>query len=97
MNLFTPAEIVSNYIGTGESKVNNKVSKMFVLAILSGLFIGFGAAASSTTAHNIANGSCQTHIRRRFPVGLIMVVLLGAELFTAICSFRYRFAADASN
>ncbi len=98
MNLFTPAEVISNYIGTGEAKANNKVSKMFFLAILSGMFIGFGAASSTTAAHSVANvGLARLISGAVFPVGLMMVVLLGAELFTgnmlisiSVCCRRIR-------
>ncbi len=86
MNLFTPAETIQNYISTGEAKCGNKKLKAFVLAILAGAFIGFGAVASTTAAHAVANvGLARLITGAIFPVGLIMVLTMGAELFTGDC------------
>lgn len=86
MNFFTPAECIQNYMGTGEGKCKNKPLKVFVLAILAGIFIGYGAASSTTAAHAITNvGLARLVSGAVFPVGLIMVILMGAELFTGDC------------
>ena len=69
---------------TGKSKL--PVVKMFLLGILAGAFIAFGAEASSLAAHNVTQVGIQRLIMGCvFPVGLIMVVLLGTELFTGNC------------
>jgi formate/nitrite transporter len=53
------------------------------LGILAGVFIGLGAAASSTAAHSLGDtGLIRLVSGLVFPVGLCLVVLLGAELFT---------------
>ena len=39
----TPAEIAQNYVGIGKKKTELPIAKMFVLGILAGMFIGFGA------------------------------------------------------
>lgn len=69
---------------TGKSKL--PLVKMFLLGILAGAFIAFGAEASSLAAHNVTQVGIQRLIMGCvFPVGLIMVVLLGTELFTGNC------------
>ena len=42
MNFFSPAEVASNYIATGKSKVNLPAIKMLLLGIMAGAFIAFG-------------------------------------------------------
>ena len=86
MNMFNPEQTVQTYAGAGEGKCRNSAAKLFVLAILAGLFIATGASASSTAAHTISNvGVARFVSGALFPVGLIMVVLMGAELFTGNC------------
>ena len=55
-------------------------------AFFAGMMIGLGAAGSSVAAHNIANvGVARLVAAVVFPVGLMMVILMGAELFTGDC------------
>ncbi len=59
---------------------------LFGKAILAGMMIAMGAAISSVAAHSISNvGLARLAAAVVFPVGLMMVVLLGAELFTGDC------------
>lgn len=68
------------------NKANTKVFKMIVKAMLAGMFIAFGAAGSSVAAHSISDvGLARLVSGCVFPVGLMMVVLTGAELFTGDC------------
>ncbi len=86
MNMFNPEQTVQTYAAVGDGKCRNRASRLFVLAILAGIFIATGAAASSTAAHGIADvGVARLVSGALFPVGLIMVVLMGAELFTGNC------------
>lgn len=79
----SPAEIVEANIKAGERKVSLPVSKMILLGIIAGAFIALGGAASSTAVHGISDvGSARALAGMIFPVGLMMVVFLGAELFT---------------
>ena len=69
---------------TGKSKL--PLLKMFLLGICAGAFIAFGAQAANLAAHNVTEVGIQRLIMGCvFPVGLMMVVLLGAELFTGNC------------
>ena len=76
-------EIIQATMNAGETKANMPLVKMILLGFMAGLFIAGGAAASSVIMHDIGNvgiarllgGAC-------FPVGLMMIVLTGCELFT---------------
>ena len=86
MNLFTPAEITLNYAKAGKVKAERTFGKMFILAILAGTMIAFGAAFSNTAVHAMENvGLARLVSGLLFPFGLIMVMLTGAELFTGNC------------
>lgn len=83
MNLFTPAETAKNYITTGKAKVNTPISKMFLLAILAGVFIGIGGVGATTVAVSVTQASVGKFLGACvFPGGLTMVLLAGSELFT---------------
>lgn len=83
---FTIKEVVENYIKGCHSKVKSSPTKIFGKAVLAGAMIAMGAGASSVAAHSISNvGLSRLAAAVVFPVGLMMVVLLGAELFTGDC------------
>lgn len=86
MNLFSPAQIAENYVSIGKSKVNTAIPKMFLLAVMAGLFIALGGVGATTAAVGVQPaaigkllGACI------FPGGLTMVLLAGSELFTGNC------------
>lgn len=79
-------EAVEGYINGCTAKVQTPVGRLLVKAVLAGMMIAFGAAGSSVAAHNIANvGIARLVTGAVFPVGLMMVILTGAELFTGDC------------
>lgn len=83
MNLFSPADIAKNYIAIGKSKVNTPVVKMFLLAVLAGMFIGLGGVGATTAAVSVPLASVGKFLGACiFPGGLTMVLLAGSELFT---------------
>lgn len=83
MNLFTPAEVAKNYIAAGKAKVCMPVSKMFLLAVLAGMFIGMGGVGATTAAVSVTQASVGKFLGACiFPGGLTMVLLAGSELFT---------------
>jgi formate/nitrite transporter len=60
--------------------------KLSILGILAGLFIALGAATSSTAAFGFTNvGLLRMITGMVFPVGLILIVFVGGELFTGNC------------
>ena len=50
MNLFSPAQIAENYVSIGKSKVNTAIPKMFLLAVMAGVFIALGGVGATTAA-----------------------------------------------
>jgi formate/nitrite transporter len=83
MNTFTPSlshkdasEAISKL---GIKKSNTKVWQLLLLSILAGLYIGFGGQLFLVT---IASGMGKVAGGIMFSVGLILVVVAGAELFT---------------
>lgn len=85
-NFLTIKEAVDKYISGCESKVSSSPQKLFVKGIFAGMMIAMGAAASSVAANGVSNvGLSRLAASVVFPVGLMMVILLGAELFTGDC------------
>ena len=85
-NFYTPSEIINNNIKSGISKANMPLVKMVLLGIMAGAFIAFGGAASSVAVHDISNvGLAKALAGAIFPVGLMLVVFTGSELFTGNC------------
>lgn len=81
-----PAEIAEKAENAGVSKVNLGVYRMMALAVLAGSFIGFGAIFATTVTTG-ASGEMTYGVTKflggfAFCLGLILVVLAGAELFT---------------
>jgi formate/nitrite transporter len=63
----------------GVSKANTKIWQLFLLGILAGLYIGFGGQLFLVT---VAAGLGKILGGVMFSVGLVLVVIAGAELFT---------------
>ena len=85
-SLYTPSEVLDNNINAEVTKANLPLGKMILLGLLAGAFIAIGGAASNVAVHNISNvGLARTLAGAIFPVGLMLVVLVGGELFTGNC------------
>lgn len=89
-NMFlTPAEIADSWIEIGRKKVNLPILKMLILGIFAGAFVGFGAHADiimiQTMSKTMDIGFAKFMGAAVFPVGIIFVVVAGAELFTGNC------------
>ena len=84
--MLSPVKIAEKYVDVGKSKAETPVSKMFVLALFAGMFIGI-AGASATIASCMADNPSVGRLLNAviFPAGLVMVVLAGSELFTGNC------------
>ncbi|MDD5449808.1 MAG: formate/nitrite transporter family protein [Candidatus Omnitrophica bacterium] len=67
-------------------KVNASVFKLIILGILAGVYIGFGACLATLVGHDAAKyfglGFARLITGAVFSVGLMLVVIAGAELFT---------------
>ena len=85
-NYNTPKEVIESNISTAVNKAALPFGKMILLGILAGIFIALGGAGSNVAVHDIANvGLQRTLAGVIFPAGLIMIVLVGGELFTGNC------------
>lgn len=87
MNLLTPQEIAENLGNIGANKGKLSLLKMILLGIAAGAFIAFGGLAALTASSGwadpwAASGLNKLVLGAAFPVGLMLVVLTGAELFT---------------
>lgn len=81
----TPVEIKDATINTGINKANLKINQCLLLGILAGMFIGLGAFGNIIFIQTLASidiGLAKFAGAAVFPVGLMLVVVCGAELFT---------------
>ena len=86
MDAFPPAQIAEKAENIGVTKANLDFWTLFVLAILAGTFIALGAVFSTTVTAG-AEGNVYFGLGKllgglTFCLGLILVVVSGAELFT---------------
>ena len=79
-----PAEMVLKMEATGVAKANGNILTIALLGILAGFFIGLGAMFCTlvTTDINVGFGVSKLLGGLVFCLGLILVVVAGAELFT---------------
>ena len=79
-------EALEVYRNGCKAKCEMPTGRIIGKSVLAGMMIAMGAAASSVAAHSITNvGLSRLAASVVFPVGLMMVILLGAELFTGDC------------
>lgn len=82
-SFYTPSEVIKSNIKSAVAKANLPLAKMILLGMMAGAFIAFGGAASSVAAHGVADvGLARSIAGAIFPVGLMLVVFTGSELFT---------------
>lgn len=82
-NFLSPTEIAEAYDGVSVKKARNGTGNLVILGILAGAFIAFGGFASQMVSHAINNpGLAKFAGGAVFPVGLMLVVIAGGELFT---------------
>lgn len=87
INCNPPASIASKIAETiGVKKANASVYNLLILGIFAGVYIGFGAAfatlVSSDLSEFVGIGLTKLASGAVFSVGLMLVVIAGAELFT---------------
>lgn len=84
MDSLLPDKMAEQAEEAGINKVNRSFSKTFVLAILAGTFIAFGAifATTVTAEPTLSLGFTKLLGGIAFSLGLILVIISGAELFT---------------
>lgn len=85
-NFNSPKIVIEATINAGIGKAAMPLGRMILLGILAGIFIALGGAGSNVAVHDIANvGLQRTLAGVIFPAGLMMIVLVGGELFTGNC------------
>ncbi len=81
-----PGEVAKAIIGVGKAKTSLSVMQMVILGILAGAFIGFGSELATMVSFDMSKflgvGFAKFIFGSVFSVGLILVVIAGAELFT---------------
>lgn len=91
MSAKSPIEVINDAVEAGARKAtltNGNFLKLFTLSILAGIYISMGGVLSLIIGFGFpeitaANPSLQRMLSGfMFPIGLILVVILGAELFT---------------
>ena len=91
MVTFSPAQVCNKIAVAGKGKCGLGWFNMLVRAFLAGAYIAMGAALATVGSTGVADafgpGIGQVVLGALFPVGLILVVLTGAELFTGDAMF----------
>jgi len=87
-SFLSPSEITEATINNGIDKARRTTLNLLILSILAGIYIGFGAHAYFTITQ--ASSSLNTGIAKFlggavFPIGLLLVIVAGGELFTGNC------------
>lgn len=91
-NYYNPEEVTKEFAASGVYKSNLPLSKFCLIAVLGGMFIAFGGLLSVMVAGGMPGiGSSNPGLIKfmagaLFPVGLIMVSITGADLFTSDCT-----------
>jgi len=91
-NYNSPGDITKEFADSGVYKSNLSLSKFSIIAILGGAFIAFGGLLSVMVAGGIPGigeenpGLVKFIAGALFPIGLIMVSVTGADLFTSDCT-----------
>lgn len=80
-----PSEVAQAIIYSAETKASLSVTRMLILGIIAGMLIGFGSFANIVITQTI--GSIDVGLSKFlgasvFPVGLMLVIFSGSELFT---------------
>ncbi len=83
---YSPAEIARKMVRIGKAKANLSISRMLLLGILAGAFIGFGSELATITTYDMPKylgvGFTKFMFGSVFSVGMMLVIIAGAELFT---------------
>lgn len=84
----TPYEVIDITLAMAQKKYHTPTLKLIILGLMAGFFIAMGGLLSSLTAGGLAGlGEANPFLPKllagaTFPVGLMLVILVGAELFT---------------
>ncbi len=91
--MLSPKEICTYVESIGVQKANNKFIQTLILGVLAGAFVAIGGFSAATASHSIENiGVAKLASSVVFPVGLMFVLICGAELFTGNCLLTIAYA-----
>ena len=86
VNALAPDDIAAQLVKQGQGKANLSIGALAPLALLAGIYISFGSLAAivalAGSGGEMAFGAAQLFAGLAFSLGLILVLLAGAELFT---------------
>ncbi|MEX2319367.1 MAG: formate/nitrite transporter family protein [Bauldia sp.] len=84
VDAYAPAEVAGRVEAAGVVKAALPADKLLVLSVLAGAFIGFGAAFYTVAVSDPGLGFGPTRLLGglAFSLGLVLVIVAGAELFT---------------
>jgi formate transporter len=84
IDAYAPAEMAQRVLQVGVTKARLPMADSLILAVLAGAFIGMGAAFATVATTDSVLGFGPTRVLGgvTFSLGLILVVVAGAELFT---------------
>jgi formate/nitrite transporter len=82
----TPLETIQAVIAAGRRVLHQSFGRTFILSLLAGFYISFGAQLSTVVSQDAARftgmGVARLLAGSVFSIGLMLVVICGAELFT---------------
>ena len=80
----SPLEMSKAISDIGEKKVNETIFELFIFGVLAGIYIAFGAAVATAVSSGgtLDPGLTKFLAGSVFSVGLVLVLILGSELFT---------------
>ncbi len=82
-NLLAPSEIAEKMLDVSVKKARNTFGNMFLLGVMAGIFIAIGGAAATVMWGTTGDLGLSKYLGAAvFPVGLILVIIAGGELFT---------------
>ncbi|MDF2839978.1 MAG: FdhC protein [Clostridia bacterium] len=81
----TPKETSEALIVTAQNKIAMTVPKRMIMSIMAGLYISLGAQGFMVTYENLFLRAAV------FPVGLMLIVLVGGELYTGNCLMTFAY------
>ena len=84
--ILKPNEICDEAIKAGIKKANYSLVQVIILGLLAGVFISLGGFGAALASHGVADAGVAKLIAGIvFPVGLMLVLICGGDLFTGNC------------
>ena len=81
----SPPEIAKEYLEFAKKQVRLTLPKLIILSIYAGFFISSGAICSLACSYRLTGGDGRFYAGLVGPIGLMLCLCAGAELFTANC------------